>query len=133
VSQHRRSQRHIAARVGRWDSFSPSRTSGQRLAVRPSLSIQHLLRTIAVDLGYDTEQVILRSSAEKFLTERYDYAVFRRSSESDAGFDRELWSEFARLGWIGLPFAPDDGGSGGGAVELAILMEASSPISRPWC
>ena len=83
-----------------------------------------MLRTIAVDLGYDTEQVILRSSAEKFLTERYDYAAFRRSSESDAGFDRELWSEFARLGWIGLPFAPDDGGSGGGAVELAILMEA---------
>ena len=83
-----------------------------------------MLRIIGVDLGYDTEQVILRSSAEKFLTERYDYAAFRRSSESDAGFDRELWSEFARLGWIGLPFAPDDGGSGGGAVELAILMEA---------
>ena len=83
-----------------------------------------MLRTIAVDLGYDTEQVILRSSAEKFLTERYDYAAFRRISESDAGFDRELWNEFARLGWIGLPFAPDDGGSGGGAVELAILMEA---------
>ncbi len=77
-----------------------------------------------MNLGYDNEQVILRSSADKFLTERYDYATFRKTCESRAGFDRDLWNEFARLGWLGLPFAPDDGGSGGGAVELAILMEA---------
>jgi alkylation response protein AidB-like acyl-CoA dehydrogenase len=77
-----------------------------------------------VDLGYDTEQVILRESAGKFLTERYDYATFRRISESEAGFSREIWNELAGLGWLGLPFASDDGGSGGGAVELAILMEA---------
>jgi alkylation response protein AidB-like acyl-CoA dehydrogenase len=77
-----------------------------------------------VDLGYDTEQVILRESAERFLAERYDYATFRRISESEAGFSREIWNELAGLGWLGLPFAPDDGGSGGGAVELAILMEA---------
>ena len=47
-----------------------------------------------------------------------------RISESEAGFSREIWNELAGLGWLGLPFASDDGGSGGGAVELAILMEA---------
>lgn len=77
-----------------------------------------------MDLEYDTEQVILRSSAEKFLAENYDYAIFRKTSESQAGFSRDIWHEFARLGWLGLPFPPDDGGSGGGAVELAILMHA---------
>ena len=77
-----------------------------------------------MDLQYDTEQLILRESAEKFLASRYGYSVFRKISESEDGFSREMWSEFAALGWLGLPFAAEDGGSGGGAVELAILMEA---------
>jgi alkylation response protein AidB-like acyl-CoA dehydrogenase len=77
-----------------------------------------------VDLRYDTEHELLRDSAEKLLAERYDYRTFQRISHSDAGWSREIWGEFAALGWLGLPFAPDDGGSGGGAVELAILMEA---------
>lgn len=77
-----------------------------------------------MDLRYDTEHVILRDSAEKFLGERYDYRTFQKIAASEAGFDRELWAAFAELGWLGLPFAPEDGGNGGGAVELAILMEA---------
>lgn len=77
-----------------------------------------------MDLRYDTEHVILRDSAEKFLAERYDYRTFQEIAASEAGFSRELWAEFAQLGWLGLPFAPEDGGTGGGAVELAILMEA---------
>jgi alkylation response protein AidB-like acyl-CoA dehydrogenase len=77
-----------------------------------------------VDLRYDTEHVILRDSAEKFLAERYDYRTFQKIAASEAGFSREIWAEFAQLGWLGLPFAPEDGGTGGGAVELAILMEA---------
>jgi alkylation response protein AidB-like acyl-CoA dehydrogenase len=79
---------------------------------------------VTVDLQYDTEQLILRESAEKFLASHYGYSVFRKIAESEAGFSREMWSEFAGLGWLGLPFAAEDGGSGGGAVELAILMEA---------
>jgi alkylation response protein AidB-like acyl-CoA dehydrogenase len=77
-----------------------------------------------VDLRYDTEQIILRDSAEKFLGERYDYRAFQKIADSEAGWSRELWAEFAALGWLGLPFTVEDGGSGGGAVELAILMEA---------
>jgi alkylation response protein AidB-like acyl-CoA dehydrogenase len=77
-----------------------------------------------VDLRYATEHVILRESAEKFLAERYDYRTVQRIAASEPGWDREVWREFAKLGWLGLPFAPEDGGNGGGAVELAILMEA---------
>jgi alkylation response protein AidB-like acyl-CoA dehydrogenase len=76
-----------------------------------------------VDLRYATEHVILRESAEKFLAERYDYRTVQKIAASETGWDREIWEEFAKLGWLGLPFAPEDGGNGGGAVELAILME----------
>ena len=77
-----------------------------------------------MDLAYDTEQTILRGSADKFLAERYGYHTFRKIADSETGWSREIWIELAKLGWLGLPFAPEDGGSGGSAVELAILMEA---------
>jgi alkylation response protein AidB-like acyl-CoA dehydrogenase len=77
-----------------------------------------------VDLRYDSEHVLLRDSAEKFLGERYDYRTFQKIAAGEAGFSREIWADFAKLGWLGLPFAAEDGGNGGGAVELSILMEA---------
>src|SRR5712671_1499519 len=83
-----------------------------------------LCRENIVDLRYATEHVILRESAEKFLAERYDYRTVQKIAASDTGWNREIWGELAALGWLGLPFAAEDGGSGGGAVELAILMEA---------
>ena len=77
-----------------------------------------------MNLQYDTEQIILRDTAESFLREHYDYDTYRRSVASDEGWSAELWHEFAQLGWLGLPFAAEDGGIGGSAVEAAILMEA---------
>jgi alkylation response protein AidB-like acyl-CoA dehydrogenase len=77
-----------------------------------------------VDLRYDTEHIILRDSADKFLAERHDYRTFQKIADSETGWSPELWAEFAELGWLGLPFATEDGGSGGGAVELSILMTA---------
>ena len=97
-----------------------TRPAGERPAVPPPSRAGE----DAVDLRYDTEHTILRDSAEKFLSERYDYRTFQKIAASEAGFDRGLWAEFAALGWLGLPFAPEDGGTGGGVVELAILMEA---------
>lgn len=76
-----------------------------------------------MNLQYDTEQVILRDTAESFLREHYDYDTYRRVVASDEGWNAELWREFAQLGWLGLPFATEDGGVGGGPVETAILME----------
>ena len=77
-----------------------------------------------MDLRYAAEHAILRESADKFLQERYDYRIVQKIAASDAGWNREIWAKFAKLGWLGLPFAPEDGGIGGGAVELAILMDA---------
>jgi alkylation response protein AidB-like acyl-CoA dehydrogenase len=77
-----------------------------------------------LNLQYDTEQVILRDSANAFLRDHYDYKTHRRLAASDAGMSPELWREFAQLGWLGLPVSTEDGGVGGGPVETAILMEA---------
>jgi hypothetical protein len=76
-----------------------------------------------MDLSYDTEQIILRDSAEKFLSSHCSYALYQKIANAE-GWSPELWSEFAALGWLGLPFAEEDGGVGAGVVEIAILMEA---------
>jgi alkylation response protein AidB-like acyl-CoA dehydrogenase len=77
-----------------------------------------------MDLSYDTEQTILRDSAEKFLSGCYDYRLFQKTAGSETGWNADVWTEFAELGWLGLPFSEEDGGFGAGAVEVAILMEA---------
>lgn len=77
-----------------------------------------------MDLQYDTEQKILRDSAEKFLAGRYDYRTFQKTADSETGWSQDFWSEIAELGWLGLPFSDEDGGFGAGAVEVAILMES---------
>ena len=35
-----------------------------------------------------------------------------------------MWAQYAELGLLGLPFAEEHGGFGGGAVETMIVMEA---------
>ena len=77
-----------------------------------------------MDLQLDTEQIILRDTAERFLAERYGYATHRETVDTAEGWSHDIWREFAEMGWLGLPFAAEDGGSGGGPVEMAILMEA---------
>ncbi len=77
-----------------------------------------------MDLQYDSAQLILRDTATRLLADRYGYRTFRAIADSDAGFSAEIWAEFAAMGWLGLPFAEADGGLGGGAIEISILMEA---------
>ncbi len=61
-----------------------------------------------MDLQYDTEHEMLRDSAVKLL----------------AGHKGQgLWSEFAKAGWLGLPFSENDGGLGAGSVEVSVLMD----------
>ena len=76
-----------------------------------------------MDLSYSTEQIILRDSADKFLSRRCSYSLYQKTADAE-GWSPELWFEFAELGWLGLPFAEEDGGFGAGPVEIAVLMEA---------
>lgn len=77
-----------------------------------------------MDLQLSQEQRILKETVEKFLAANYDYRRFRAISESEPGYAKEIWAEFAHMGWLGLPFAESDGGLGMGAAEVALLMEA---------
>ncbi len=67
---------------------------------------------------------MLRDVAQRFIREEYDFARRRDLIGSEAGYSEALWARFAQMGWLALPFAETDGGLGGSAVDLLLLMEA---------
>lgn len=77
-----------------------------------------------MDFDFSDEQTLLRDSVERFIREQYDFEARREIVNSEPGFSRGLWSKFAELGWLAMPFAEADGGLGAGPVETMIVMEA---------
>ncbi|MCH8334921.1 MAG: acyl-CoA dehydrogenase family protein [Proteobacteria bacterium] len=76
-----------------------------------------------MDFSISEEQSMLADSVSKFMENDYDFERRQEIAESDDGYSKELWHTFAELGWTAVPFAEDDGGLGGGPVELMLMME----------
>ena len=87
-----------------------------------------------MDLTLSDEQRLLRESADRFVNENYTADHRRRIANDPLGFSADLWKQFAELGWLALPIAEADGGLGGGAIEIGILMEAFGRglVSEPY-
>jgi pimeloyl-CoA dehydrogenase small subunit len=77
-----------------------------------------------MDFDLTEEQRLLRDSVERLLADRYDFAKRRNYAAEPEGWSRGLWSQYAELGLLGLPFAESDGGFGGGPIEVMLVMEA---------
>ena len=71
------------------------------------------------------EQLLLRESAQAFLSERAPVAHLRalRDSRDATGFSRVLWSEFAEQGYSATLVPEAYGGLGLGVVEAGLISE----------
>jgi pimeloyl-CoA dehydrogenase small subunit len=77
-----------------------------------------------MDFDLSEEQRLLKESLDRLLGDRYGFEQRKNYQQNPEGWSRELWSQYAELGLLGLPFAENYGGSGGGPVETMIAMEA---------
>jgi pimeloyl-CoA dehydrogenase small subunit len=77
-----------------------------------------------MDFDLSEEQRLLKESVDGLLTDSYDFEQRRKYMAEKGGWSKALWSKLAEQGLLGLPFAEDDGGFGGGGVETMIVMEA---------
>jgi pimeloyl-CoA dehydrogenase small subunit len=77
-----------------------------------------------MDFDYTEEQRLLRDSVDRLLADRYTFDKRRAYLAEPEGWSRALWAHYAELGLLGLPFAEDHGGFGGGGIELMLVMEA---------
>jgi alkylation response protein AidB-like acyl-CoA dehydrogenase len=76
-----------------------------------------------MDFGFTEEQQMIRSQAAEFLKNEYPIACVRQLMENEHGYDADLWNKITAMGWLGLIFSEDYGGSGLTFVELVILLE----------
>jgi alkylation response protein AidB-like acyl-CoA dehydrogenase len=76
-----------------------------------------------MDFSISEEQSMLVDSVSKFIENDYDFERRQKIAGSDLGFSMELWQTYAELGWTAVPFAEDDGGLGGGPIEMMLMME----------
>ena len=76
------------------------------------------------DVSLSEEQRLLKESADRFVANEYSFERRRELAGSGEGFSREVWSQFAELGWLGVVMPEDHGGLGGSVSDVAVLLEA---------
>lgn len=76
-----------------------------------------------MDFSYSEEQQMLQDSISKFITQDYDWDTRQSYAKNELGYSDDNWKLFAELGWLTVPFKEEDGGFGGSAVDLIVMME----------
>src|SRR2546427_3095322 len=78
-----------------------------------------------MDLSLTEEQQLLQESARDFLRQECPTTHVRAMEEDRTGYSPELWQKMTALGWAGLMFPEQYGGSSYTFVELCVFMEES--------
>jgi pimeloyl-CoA dehydrogenase small subunit len=77
-----------------------------------------------MNFDYTEEQRLLRESLDRLLGDSYGFDKRKAYLTEPEGFSAAMWGQYAELGLLGLPFAEEHGGFGGGGVETMVVMEA---------
>ena len=78
-----------------------------------------------MNFDYNEEQQLLADSVRRYLAKDYTFEARKKILASKEGWSPAVWAQLAEMGLTGLPFSPDYGGFGGGAVDLMGVMEAA--------
>jgi pimeloyl-CoA dehydrogenase small subunit len=76
-----------------------------------------------MDFALTEEQRLLQQSVARLFADRYAFDARKRYAQEPTGWSRDMWRQYAELGLLGLPFAEEHGGIGGGTVETMIVMD----------
>ncbi|MBW6522220.1 acyl-CoA dehydrogenase [Sphingomonas sp. RHCKR47] len=77
-------------------------------------------------LFLNDEQTMLRDTAKDFVAEHAPVGHMRalRDADDQTGFSRDLWKQFAEMGFTGMLIGEEQGGLGLGHVEAGVVLEA---------
>lgn len=76
-------------------------------------------------LFLNDEQTMLRDTAKDFVAEHAPPSHMRglRDAKDETGFSRDLWKQFAEMGFTGILIGENAGGLGLGHVEAGVVLE----------
>ncbi len=77
-----------------------------------------------MDFDLTDDQRLLTDSVNRLLGDQYTFEKRKAFLKAPEGWSPALWGQYAELGLLGLPFAEEFGGFGGGAVDVMLLMQA---------
>ena len=77
-----------------------------------------------MDFEPSDDQRLLVESVTRMLSDTYGFTQRKGYMALPEGYSPAVWSQFAELGLLGLPFAEEYGGFGGGAQEVMLVMQA---------
>ena len=84
-----------------------------------------------MNFSFSDDQILLKNSVRAALDEQCKPEHVRAMFDDSKGYSDHLWGEMAKLGWLGLPFAEEQGGAGLGLVELALVLEEMGRTAYP--
>jgi pimeloyl-CoA dehydrogenase small subunit len=76
-----------------------------------------------MDFEFSEEQQLLKQTCERYFADHYQFESRQRYAREPRGWSLIAWKRYADLGLLGVPFAEEDGGFGGGPIETMIVME----------
>ena len=76
-----------------------------------------------MDLSLTESQQKLKDTAREVFEVECPTSLVRAMEQDDRGYPADLWERISGLGWSGLPFPEELGGSGGTLTDLAVLLE----------
>ncbi|HXH17166.1 MAG TPA: acyl-CoA dehydrogenase [Sphingomonas sp.] len=76
-------------------------------------------------LYLDDDQTVLQDTIRDFVAEHAPVSHMRslRDADDATGFSRDLWKQFAEMGFTGVLIGEDQGGLGLGHVEAGVVLE----------
>jgi alkylation response protein AidB-like acyl-CoA dehydrogenase len=84
-----------------------------------------------MDFDLTREQRLLKRSAREFLKKESPPSLMRELKDDARGYPAKLWDRMAVLGWTGVMIPETYGGTGGGFLDLCILLEAMGEACCP--
>jgi 3-oxocholest-4-en-26-oyl-CoA dehydrogenase beta subunit len=84
-----------------------------------------------MDFSFSEEQEMLKKSARDFLDENCKKTLVKEMEKDERGYSPELWQKMAELGWLGLVFPEQFGGSNMSFLDLAALLEETGRACLP--
>src|SRR5262245_43333732 len=84
-----------------------------------------------MDFGFSEEQDMLRQSVREFLASECEMPYVRRMMEDERGYSEDQWKKMAELGWTGLIYGEEYGGSGLNMVDMVVVLEEMGRVVMP--
>jgi alkylation response protein AidB-like acyl-CoA dehydrogenase len=76
-----------------------------------------------MDFSLNEVQEMLADSIDKFIDNEYTFDTRQTYAASESGYNADVWTKIAELGWTTVPFSEDDGGFAGDQRDIMVMMQ----------